>query len=156
MKITKFMNTLFLTNSKGDLETGETRYRRSEQWRTVRRVDQLLAWTPPSVIQKYYPGGVAGYDADNCPVWIIPFGTADVKGKTRTFCLCLNKLSPGILRSASKEDFVDFTIKIVETSLNLMRKKSLEVGLSLVTQHVFIFDLEGFSLGVKNTFDTHK
>ena len=45
----------------------------------------MLAWTPPAVIQKYYPGGVAGYDADNCPVWIIPFGTADVKGKTKSF-----------------------------------------------------------------------
>ena len=134
----------------------ETMYRRSEQWRTVRRVDHLLAWTPPSVIQKYYPGGEAGYDEDNSPVWIIPFGTADVKGKTKTLCFYSNKLSPGILRSASKEDFVDFTIKIVETSLNLMRKKSLEVGSSLVTQHVFIFDLEGFSLGVRNFINAPK
>ena len=33
-----------------------------------------------------------------------------------------------------------------------MRKKSQEVGSSVVTQHVFIFDLEGFSLAVRNTF----
>ena len=136
-------------------------YRRSAQWRTVRRVDELITWRPPSVLQKYYPGGMAGYDTDNCPVWIIPFGTADVKGKAKSFCFHLNMLSPGLLLSVSKEDFVDFTIKIVETSLNLMRKKSQEVGSSVVTQHVFIFDLEGFSLGVRNTFKgtyihTHK
>ena len=64
-------------------------------------------------------------------------------------------LSPGILLSDSKDDFVDFTIKIVETSLNLMRKKSQELGSSVVIQHVFIFDLEGFSLGVRNIYDTH-
>ena len=55
----------------------------------------------------------------------------------------------GILRGAGKDDFIDFTIHIVETSLALMRKKSLEDGSSSVTQHVFIFDLEGFSLAVK-------
>ena len=50
--------------------------------------------------------------------------------------------------SAGKEDFLDFTIKIVETSLELMRIKSQEIGNSPVTKHVFIFDLEGFSLAV--------
>ena len=68
--------------SKGDLEASEAMYRRSAQWRTARRVAELLTWTPPSVLQTYYPGGRAGYDADNCPVWIIPFGTADVKGNS--------------------------------------------------------------------------
>lgn len=67
---------------KGDLERCEAMYRRSAQWRTARRVGELLTWAAPSVLQTHYPGGRAGYDADNCPVWIIPFGTADVKGKT--------------------------------------------------------------------------
>ena len=58
-------------------------------------------------------------------------------------------MCPGILRGASKDDFIDFTIHIVETSLALMRQKCLEDGSSSVTQHVFIFDLEGFSLAVK-------
>lgn len=56
--------------------------------------------------------------------------------------------STGILRGAGKDDFIDFTIHIVETSLALMRKKTQEDGSSAVTQHVFIFDLEGFSLAV--------
>ena len=133
----------------------EAMYRRSVQWRIARRVDELITWTPPSVLQKYYPWGRAGYDEDNCPVWIIPFGTADVKGKAKHIAFIHRNffyVSLGILRSASKEDFVDFTIKIVETSLTLMRTKSQEDGSTHVTQHVFIFDLEGFSFGVKAFF----
>ena len=50
-----------------------------------------------------------------------------------------------MLSSCGKDDFLDFTIKIVETSLMLMRMKTVETGLP-VTQHVFIFDLKDFSL----------
>ena len=52
-----------------------------------------------------------------------------------------------MLTCASVEEFIDFTLKIVECSLKLMRKKSL-VSAKPVHQHVFIFDLEGFSLKV--------
>ena len=51
----------------------------------------------------------------------------------------------GILSSCGKDDFLKFTIKIVEVSLLLMRRKTVETGRS-VTQHVFIFDLADFSL----------
>ena len=51
----------------------------------------------------------------------------------------------GILSSCGKDDFLKFTIKIVEASLLLMRRKTVETGRS-VTQHVFIFDLADFSL----------
>ena len=61
-------------------------YRKSVQWRTGRRVEELQTWSPPEVIRQYYPGGLAGHDEDNCPVWIIPFGTADVKGMAIIFC----------------------------------------------------------------------
>ena len=54
----------------------------------------------------------------------------------------------GILACVSTEEFLDFTLKIVECSMSLMRKKSQILG-KPVTQHVFIFDLEGFSLKVK-------
>ena len=32
------------------------------------------------VLKKYYPGGFAGYDPSSCPVWLIPFGGADMRG----------------------------------------------------------------------------
>ena len=55
-------------------------YRKSDSWRKHNKVDQLINWKPPPVVSEYYPGGLAGYDDENCPVWIIPFGGADVKG----------------------------------------------------------------------------
>merc|ERR1719402_1934201 len=51
----------------------------------------------------------------------------------------------GMLACVSIEEFLDFTLKIVECSMRLMRKKSESSG-TPVTQHVFIFDLDGFSL----------
>ena len=53
----------------------------------------------------------------------------------------------GMLACVSVEEFVDFTLKIVECSMLLMKKKSQMSG-KPVSQHVFIFDLEGFSLKV--------
>ena len=55
-------------------------YRKSDSWRKHNKVDQLINWKPPPVVSEYYPGCLAGYDDENCPVWIIPFGGADVKG----------------------------------------------------------------------------
>ena len=116
------------------MSLSETLYRKNVIWRKTQSIDQLMAWKPPTVIQNYYPGGFAGYDKEGSPVWVIPFGRADVRG---------------MLNGAGKDDFLNFTIKIVETSLALMRLKTKET-LSPVTQHVFIFDLDGFSLAVRH------
>jgi len=32
------------------------------------------------LFRKFYPGGLSGYDKDGCPVWIVPLGSADLKG----------------------------------------------------------------------------
>ena len=53
----------------------------------------------------------------------------------------------GMLACVSVEEFVDFTLKIVECSMLLMKEKS-QLSRKPVSQHVFIFDLEGFSLKV--------
>ena len=33
------------------------------------------------IFRKFYPGGFIGYDKCGCPVWIIPLGRSDMKGK---------------------------------------------------------------------------
>ena len=55
-------------------------YRKSLVWRRQKGIDRLLDWKPPLVLQKYYPGGFCGFDREDCPVWMIPFGKADMKG----------------------------------------------------------------------------
>ena len=81
-------------------------------------------------------------------MWIIPFGGADMKGRSvlENNYIYLDIL--GMLACVTTEEFIDFTLKIVESSMMLMRKKS-ELSGKPVTQHVFIFDLEGFSLLVR-------
>ena len=44
---------------------------------------------------------------------------------------------------------MEFTLRIMETSMMLMRQNTLATG-SPVYQHVFIFDMDGFSLRVNN------
>ena len=53
----------------------------------------------------------------------------------------------GMLACVSKEEFMDFTLRILESSILMMSKKSLVSDVP-VSQHVFIFDMEGFSLKV--------
>jgi len=120
----------WLVAYQGKVGEAETMYRASHTWRRQKGVDRLIRWKPPVVLRNFYPGGFAGFDRDGSPVWIIPFGGADMKG---------------ILACVSIEEFLDFTLKIVECSMSLMRKKSQSSG-KPVTQHVFIFDLDGFSL----------
>ena len=62
------------------VQEAEAMYRRTIAWRKQKCVDLIMSWNPPIVLRKYYPGGFAGFDVDGCPVWIIPFGHADMKG----------------------------------------------------------------------------
>ena len=57
----------------------------------------------------------------------------------------------GLLACISREDFMNFTLRIVESSVLMMRKQSLALQ-KPVSQHVFIFDMEGFSVKV-STFN---
>ena len=51
-------------------------------WRKQISADTILTdWSEPEVIQKYFTGGLCGYDKDGCPIWIDPFENIDLKGK---------------------------------------------------------------------------
>ena len=126
-------------------------YRKSLKWRRHKGVDRIQDWEAPLVLRKFYPGGFCGFDTEGCPVWIIPFGKADMKGRKNSIIKKYFTAISGILACASVEEFMDFTLKIVECSLHLMRKKSAETS-KPVTQHVFIFDLDGFSLKVTTDY----
>ena len=48
--------------------------------------DQLLqTYKPPEVLDKYYVGGVCGFDKEGCPIWLDPFTLLDFKGKLLPF-----------------------------------------------------------------------
>lgn len=54
------------------------------------------------MLSQHYPGGLAGFDPSGRPVWVVPFGGADMRG---------------LLACVSKEEFLEFTVRIVEFSL---------------------------------------
>jgi hypothetical protein len=55
------------------------------KWRQQVGADTILTdWTAPEVLQKYYPGGLYGYDKKGRPIWIEPVGYSDVKGMSDT------------------------------------------------------------------------
>ena len=62
------------------MKEAEAKYRMSVAWRKQKGVELIPSWNPPEVLRKYFPGGFTGFDEDGCPVWIIPFGHADMKG----------------------------------------------------------------------------
>ena len=53
-------------------------------WREQNAVDSILdTWEAPEVLRKYYPGGLYGFDKDDCPIYFEPLGYSDVKGITQ-------------------------------------------------------------------------
>ena len=52
------------------------------EWRKKWKADTLLQdYKVPEVLKKYYPGGLAGYDKEGCPVWMAESANFDLKGK---------------------------------------------------------------------------
>jgi len=128
-KVCPYIMRRWLIAAQYDTAAAVKMYTQSQFWRKYKGLDFLLDWNPPEVLRKFYPGGLSGWDRSGCPVWIIPFGRADLKG---------------LLSSVSKQDFIDYTLRIVETSLALMRESSRKHG-APVYQHTFIFDMSGFT-----------
>eukprot|EP00095_Tigriopus_kingsejongensis_P001938 maker-scaffold246_size239296-snap-gene-1.33 protein:Tk01938 transcript:maker-scaffold246_size239296-snap-gene-1.33-mRNA-1 annotation:"hypothetical protein DAPPUDRAFT_300396" len=96
----------WLVATDGNMERAEDLLRTSVQWRMADKIENLLQWRPPADLMESYPIEFAGVDRDGSPVWIIPFGQCDVRK---------------ILETNSPEDFIRYTLKVIEVSLRLMR-----------------------------------
>jgi hypothetical protein len=59
-----------------------TLFFQSLKWRKQIGADEISKdYVIPEVIDKYYTGGLVGYDKEGSPLWIDPFGHIDLKGK---------------------------------------------------------------------------
>lgn len=55
------------------------------KWRQQVGADKIFTeWSAPEVLQRYYPGGLCGFDKKGRPIWIEPIGRGDVKGAVFT------------------------------------------------------------------------
>jgi hypothetical protein len=69
------------------------------KWREKWEVDELESWEPPKVFEKYLPYGTTGFDKEGSLIIFIPFNGIDIWG---------------LLHSATKNDIIKNTIKILE------------------------------------------
>ncbi|XP_068239493.1 SEC14-like protein 2 [Palaemon carinicauda] len=113
-----------------NIDKAESMIRKSMEWRKEWDVETVLEWDVPEVLQRYYPVGMAGHDRGGLPVWIIPYGGCDMRG---------------LLSSVRKRDYIRYTVRVLEASLQDMKKQTKDLGYP-VTQQCCIFDLEDFSL----------
>ncbi|KAK3913656.1 SEC14-like protein 2 [Frankliniella fusca] len=113
-----------------DAAAAEKMLRESLRWRERYEVDQVRDWQPPEVLSKYYPSGLSGRDRDGSPVVVVPFAGLDIYG---------------LLHSCSKREFIQMTIKQMETYLHLSREATRERG-DAAHGIVAVIDMQDFNL----------
>lgn len=119
----------WLKARKYDIAKAEKMFRKSMEWRETVGADTILEdWTPPEVIQKYYPGGIIGRDREGNVVMIDPFGQIDLKG---------------IMMSVKKEDIIRSQVYRLE-KIEMMRRQQTTKE-KPIHQCVHIQDMTGFS-----------
>ncbi|KAF6023796.1 hypothetical protein EB796_017898 [Bugula neritina] len=80
-----------------NIDKAEVMLRKSMEYRKKINCDTLLTdYKPPEVLEKYFVGGICGYDKEGSPVWIDVFPLLDVKdvsGNCGVHNKCVNVLS---------------------------------------------------------------
>jgi hypothetical protein len=114
-----------------DVAKAEAMIRSNVVWRKENDVDNVLRWEAPEVFRLYYTVGLTGFDKENSPVVIVPFGRMDLWG---------------LISSGGKENFVKFTLQTLETCLFRMKGKKNPTNGKEVTRITAVFDCENFAL----------
>lgn len=133
----------WLSANEGNVDLAASQLRASLEWRRVNDIDHLLCtddwWSPPRVLTENHPGEFVGFDlVTGAPVWFVPVGQCDIKA---------------LLQVVSSQDFIRSTLRVLETSLALMRAQTElrdvcdEEGSEKapVVQHVMVLDLRGLT-----------
>lgn len=102
----------------------------SVKWREHWKVDTLSEWQPPEPLAKYYISGVSGYDHEGSPVIVVPFAGLDMWG---------------MIHSATRSDFVRYTLRTLEGYLNLAYEQSKKHGIA-ARQLVAVIDMDDFNM----------
>jgi hypothetical protein len=114
-----------------NVNKAEAMIRKSFEWRKVNKIDTLLtSWTPPAEYVNKFAFEISGYDKEECPIIIVPFGNWDVRtavdeGNGKTF-LKYNQI---------------LQIAMVDDAKLKMRQQD-----KYISQFNGIFDMSGFSL----------
>ncbi|XP_065300015.1 SEC14-like protein 2 isoform X1 [Dermacentor albipictus] len=100
-------------------------------WRKKYQVDTILEdYQAPTVLLKYFPGGLLDCSPDRKPVIIAPVGQADFKG---------------MLEAASRTDLLRHCIYLLESQEEFKRQVTLQTGGPRIETMHALADMEGFS-----------
>ncbi|XP_077996318.1 SEC14-like protein 2 [Glandiceps talaboti] len=110
-----------------NVKKAEEMLRDSLKYRKQMNVDELCkTWKDPEVVEKYFVGGICGFDKKGCPVWVEPFGSLDAKG---------------LIYSAKTSDLIKNKIVVSENMEQMLQEQTKKLG-HRVDKVVVIFDLE--------------
>ncbi|CAG7734384.1 unnamed protein product [Allacma fusca] len=112
-----------------NLDQAEKMIRESIKWREDNDIDNILTWNPPERFLKELPLEFLGFDNENSPVVVVPYGKWDLKK-----CADLGE----------KEEFVKYCDQLFEFLLSKMEGKKKPNG-DPVTQFVIIVDFKGLA-----------
>ncbi|KAB7501473.1 SEC14-like protein 2 [Armadillidium nasatum] len=113
-----------------NINKAEAMLLKSLEWRKEWGIDNIIEWSPPEVLKKFFPGGISGYDKEGAPVVLIPYGNIDLRG---------------LIRSSSNEELIKYFTQLFEKSLKLLREQSRDRD-QPIGKEIFIVDFEHFSL----------
>ncbi|XP_018771916.2 SEC14-like protein 2 isoform X2 [Serinus canaria] len=113
-----------------DLPKAEAMLRKHVELRKHMDADNIIAWEPPEVIQKYMSGGLCGYDREGSPVRYEIIGPLDGKG---------------LLFSASKQDLIKNKFRDCELLRLECEQQSEKLG-KKIEMVMMVYDCEGLGL----------
>ncbi|XP_030647578.1 SEC14-like lipid binding 8 [Chanos chanos] len=114
-----------------NVSKAEAMLRKHLEFRKRIKADTITTeWKPPEVIEKYFSGGMCGYDREGSPVWYDVIGPVDPKG---------------LLLSASKQDFIKSKVRDCEMLQKECDLQSERLGKN-VESITMIYDCEGLGL----------
>ncbi|XP_036454744.1 SEC14-like protein 2 [Colossoma macropomum] len=116
-----------------NVQKAEAMLRKHLEFRKHMKADTIITdWKPPEVLEKYFSGGMCGYDREGSPVWYDVIGPVDPKG---------------LLLSASKQDFIKCKVRDCEMLQKECDLQSVRLGKN-VESITMIYDCE--DLGLKH------
>ncbi|XP_077868402.1 SEC14-like protein 3 [Saccoglossus kowalevskii] len=106
-------------------------HRKSLEYKKMMKLDELmLTWKDPEVMEKYFVGGLCGFDREGSPIWIDPFGYIDPKG---------------IIYSTKSSDVIKSKLVLSETVQQLLHSQTVKTG-HRVDTCIVIFDLDNVTI----------
>eukprot|EP00106_Octopus_bimaculoides_P007606 XP_014775048.1 PREDICTED: SEC14-like protein 2 [Octopus bimaculoides] len=116
-----------------NIDQSEAMFRKDLSWRAEIGADTIVEdYVNPEAVQRYYTGGVCGFDKIGCPVWYDPVGNLDMQG---------------LLKSVKKSALMKNKVKCMEEICRLLETCSKEKNRK-INQVVSVLDVK--NLGQKH------